>query len=338
MESAYPFLVLAIGLSIVIGGIVGLRVNAFLSLIVAAVTVSLMSPGEWSEKIPRVAEAFGGTAAGVGIVIALAAVIGKAMMDSGAADRIVNTSLGLFGEKRAAGALMASSFVLAIPVFFDTVFYLLVPLARSMYRQTGKHYLKYLLAITAAASAHALVPPTPGPLAVAAELHIDLGTMILVGIAVGAPAAMGSLALGAWLDRRMLVEPPAQGVQDTDDGVEDIARENATLPGLILSLAPVLLPVVLIASKTIAEANYTVEQLGEWYPSIAVLGNPNMALLISSAVAVLTYCWYRQPSKSQFAKSLEQALISGGMIILITAAGGALWGNAEGGPVGAGHP
>ena len=318
MENYYPFVILAVGLVIVIGGIVALRINAFLSLLVAAMAVSLMAPGEWVDKVSRVTTAFGNTAAGVGVVIALAAIIGKTMMDSGAADRIVQASLDLFGEKRAAGAMMASSFTLAIPVFFDTVFYLIVPLARSLHRQTGKGYLKYLLAVSAAATAHALVPPTPGPLAVANELNVNMGMMILVGIAVGAPAAILSLLLGSWLNRRIPLEPPV----DENETVE-ANDEGRKLPGLLLSLIPVLLPVLLIATKTISEANFSVAELGVFHTIMSVLGNANMALLISCAISVLTYYAYRNPTKLQFSASLEQALTSGGMIILITAAGGA---------------
>jgi H+/gluconate symporter-like permease len=97
--------------------------------------------------VTRVGEAFGSTAGAITIVIACAAVIGKAMMDSGAADQVVRTALKLFGEKRAPAAMMMSGFVLSIPVFFDTVFYLLVPLARSLYRSTRKNFLLYVLAI-----------------------------------------------------------------------------------------------------------------------------------------------------------------------------------------------
>jgi len=111
-----------------------LKMNAFIALITSAVVVSLLAPGDLAEKISRVAEAFGNTAGSIGIVIALAVVIGKCMMDSGAADRIVRAFLSVLGEKRSSTALMASGFVLSIPVFFDTVFYLLVPLARSMHR------------------------------------------------------------------------------------------------------------------------------------------------------------------------------------------------------------
>ena len=319
MAAWYSLLALAIGLLIVVGGIVLLRISAFLSLITAALVISLMSPGAWSEKIPRVADAFGSTAAGVGIVIALAAVIGKAMMESGAADRIVQASLNLFGERRAATALMASSFTLAIPVFFDTVFYLLVPLARSLHRHTGKHYVKYLIAVASAASAHALVPPTPGPVLVAAELEVDLGVMILVGLAVAAPAALASLAFGTWIDRRVTVTSPSLD-PDVDAPPE---HEKDKLPGLFLSVTPVVLPVLLIATKTIAGTVIPESERGTFHALMSVLGNPNMALLLSSAIALLTYWCCRRPTRLQFADSLEKALMSGGMIILITSAGGA---------------
>jgi len=144
-EVGYPLLTLVIGITVVLGLIIGFRVNAFIALITAAIVVSLMAPGGPEAKIGRVAAAFGSSAGGIAIVIGLAAVIGKCMLDSGAADRIVRAFSNLLGEKQAPLALMGSGFVLAIPVFFDTVFYLLVPLARSLYRKTKKRYLLYIL-------------------------------------------------------------------------------------------------------------------------------------------------------------------------------------------------
>ncbi|MBN1818861.1 MAG: hypothetical protein JW828_15975 [Sedimentisphaerales bacterium] len=114
-----PLLILAIGVTAVLTLIIALRVNAFL--------VSLLGPGEFFERIVRVAEAFGLTAGKIGIVIAMAAIIGRCLIDSGAADRIVRMFIRGLGEKRCPVALMSSGFVLSIPVFFDTVFYLLLP-------------------------------------------------------------------------------------------------------------------------------------------------------------------------------------------------------------------
>ena len=242
-----PLVVLLIGIALVIGLIVVVRFHAFLALIISALVVSLLAPaGSWSEKVGRVAGAFGGSAGGIAIVIALAAIIGKCMMDSGAADRVVRAFVNLLGEARASLALMASGFVLAVPVFFDTVFYLLVPLARSLHRKTNKNYLKYILSIGAgAAITHTLVPPTPGPLLMAANLNIDVGMMILVGALVAAPAALVGVIAAAIMDRMQPV--PMRSIAGQE---EPAALPDDKLPGLLVSLAPVLIPVVLISANT----------------------------------------------------------------------------------------
>jgi len=105
----------------------------------------------------RVAAGFGSTCAKIGILIALAAIIGMCLLESGAAERIVRSSVNFVGEKLAPLAFMASGFLLAIPVFFDTVFYLLIPLGKAMRFRTGKNYLLYVLAIvTGGTMAHSL--------------------------------------------------------------------------------------------------------------------------------------------------------------------------------------
>ena len=157
MFELHPLTILAIGILTVLGMIIVLRVHAFLSLITAAIVVSLLAPGGLAVKISRVAEAFGTTAGKIGIVIALAAVIGRCLIESGAADRIVRLFVGLLGEKKCAVSLMSSGFVLSIPVFFDTVFYLLLPLARSMHRRTNKRYLLLILAMKGDVDAAALM-------------------------------------------------------------------------------------------------------------------------------------------------------------------------------------
>jgi GntP family gluconate:H+ symporter len=318
---AYPLFVLFTGLVVVVGGIVVLRMHAFLALISAATIVSLLAPGEWSEKIPRVAEAFGSTAAGVGIVIALAAIIGMAMTASGAADRIVRAFLGLFGEQRGGTALMASGFTLAIPVFFDTVFFLLVPLVRSMFRRTGKHYLKYLIAAASCAVAHALIPPTPGPLIIAETLGVDLGVMLLVGTAVAVPAAFSSLAFGAWADRHIVVTPP----RTPSVAEAPLSRDGIEPPALGWSLAPILVPVLLITANTIFRA-LDAEALPGLAGTLAVLGNPQLALLLAAFIALWTWWRHSRPSRVQVSDAVGEALMAGGVIVLITCAGGAFGG------------
>ena len=324
MLNLHPLMILALGMLTVILMIALLRMNAFIALITSAVVVSLLAPGDLAVKISRVATAFGSTAGSIGIVIALAVVIGKCMMDSGAADRIVRGFLSLLGEKRSSTALMASGFVLSVPVFFDTVFYLLVPLARSMHRRTKKHYLKYAMAITAGGViTHCLVPPTPGPLIMAENLDIDIGALIMIGALVALPAAVVGMFFSSWADRWMNIQMrPLGGELSEPEPLED-----NQLPGLLVSLLPIILPVLLVSTNTIistmAESAAESSSLSRAAGIAAVLGDVNLAMLISAAIAMLMLKSKRALTNAQLAKVVEVSLMSGGMIILITAAGGA---------------
>lgn len=351
-----PFFILFVGVAIVIGLIISLKMNAFIALMVSAIAVSLLAPGPMGDKIARVAAAFGTAAGKFGIVVGLAAIIGECMMLSGAAQRIVKSALAAFGEKRSTPALATSGFVLGIPVFFDTVFYLLVPLARSLYRSTKTHYLKYILAIAAGgAVTHTLVPPTPGPLTMAGNLGIDIGQMILGGLAVALPAVVAGSLFAGWADRKMPIEMrAARGEEELEHEIEEAHAEPKQLPGLLVSLLPILLPVVLISSNTLldhfakAAAREHVATLGldpadkaaitqvtasflansdqalvKWNSYAAIWGNPNSALLLAAAAAMLTFVRQCRPTRDVFAHTVEQALMSAGVIILITAAGGA---------------
>ena len=245
----WPFFTLAVGIISVLGMIILLKMNAFLAMVISAILVSLMVEGTASARLEAVATEFGKSAGGIGIVIAMAAIIGKCMLDSGAADRIVRTAVGFTGESKASIGLMLSGFVLAIPVFFDTVFYLLVPLARSLNKRTGKNYLRYLMAIaTGGAITHTLVPPTPGPLLVSANLGVDVGMMMLIGAMVAFPSACIGLLFAIWIDNKMPV--PMRSLGPSDDKQLPVADDK--LPPLWLSLMPVILPVILIGAGTLA--------------------------------------------------------------------------------------
>src|SRR5512135_378154 len=270
-----PLLILLVGVATIVAAILVLRLNAFLALIAAAIVVSLLAPGDPATGLVALGEGFGRTAGQLGVIVALAAIVGGAMAGSGASDRIVRAFVQLLGEKRGGLALGATAFVLSLPVFFDTIFFLLAPLARSMYRNTRRDYLKYLLSVSAGAVAtHALVPPHPGPLAMGSALGVDLGVMILVGIVVGLPSAGAGMLFAAWMNRRMAVEmrPLAPGVPEP--------AAPAVLPALVPALVPVLLPVVLISSNTIVGALRLADpaHAAVWsalVPYTATLGNPS---------------------------------------------------------------
>ncbi len=317
----HPLVILSIAIAVVFVLILRLRINAFIALITAATTVGILSPNVGlGEVMPSVAGEFGGVCASIAIVIALAALIGQCLMESGAADKIVRVFVRALGEKRASLSLLSSGYVLSVPVFFDTVFYLLVPLARAMRVRMGKHYLLFLMAISAGgAVTHSMVPPTPGPLAMAATLGIDLGVMILVGAMIAVPMSVGGWLFGILRDRQLDV--PLRETQGlTLDELEDLAKKGEErLPSFFMAMLPIVLPVILIASNTLVGALGVGGVLGD---VTSFLGNPNLALLASAAISLMLLAKQKGYTLAQLAGPVETSLASGGLIILITAAGG----------------
>ena len=323
----HPLLILLLGTAVVVVSIIWLRIGAFFGLILSALLVSFLAPGELADKVPRALDALGTTAGKISVIIACAAVIGKCMMDSGGADRIVRSFLGIFGERRSPLALMSSGFVLSVPVFFDTVFYLLVPLARSLHRRTGKNYLLYIISIAVgAAITHTLVPPTPGPLAMAENLSFDVGLMIVMGTVVAVPCALAGLAF-AHLAQRFFDVPVRPMAGASSDAETDPAEKEQGLPGLFESSLPILLPVILIGSNTVVSTISRSTPDDSFWRSISpvtsTLGNSSVALLIASAFALTLYLRHRKPTRTEMGQCIEEALMSAGVIILITSAGGA---------------
>ena len=271
----------------------------------------------------RIAESFGTTAAKIGILIAMAAVIGKCMLDSGAADKIVRSSLRLVGVERAPFAFLGSSFLLAIPVFFDTVFYLMIPLGKSAALRNAKKYGVYVLAILAGGTmAHSLVPPTPGPLFVADQLGVELGLMIVMGLVVGTVACATGYVYAKWINGESKWHVPLRDSADSPLAkLDEIAkRDDNTLPSLGLSLLPVLLPIVLIAGNTILQ-KIVAEPPSGLAGFLSLVGDKNIALIISAAVALGLLALQKRGDKQALADSVQAALASGGVVILITAAG-----------------
>ncbi len=278
----------------------------------------------------RVAETFGSTCTKIAILIAMASIIGKCLLESGAADKIVRSSVRLVGERGAPLAFLGSGFLLAIPVFFDTVFYLLMPLGKAMYLRTGKNYLLYVLTIIVGGTmAHSLVPPTPGPLFVAEALNVDLGVMILGGCFVGLFTSTAGYIYAQVLNRFWSLPLRDSADISVDDLKTIMQRDDAALPPLWLSLLPILLPVVLIGGHTVLKSLTASGMVA--LPPMALeitetLGDKNIALVLSAAIAIGILVWIKRTSRKELAESVRAAIASGGVIILITAAGGAFGG------------
>ncbi len=365
-----PLLILLIGMAVVIGGVLWLRLHAFVALIGGALVVGSLATPETIEQsvlkdsriekemrnqatnrfgkddpnltylgqllhetqakhtaaqsvISRVTGAFGKACGSLGILIAMAAIIGKCLLESGGAERIVRSALGLLGEKRAPLAFTGSGFLLGTPVFFDTVFYLMIPLGKALAMRFRENYGLYIMTIVAGATmAHSLVPPTPGPLFVAVQLDVDLGLMILMGLVVGSVACATGYVYAKFVNGHDKWRVPLRDSADSPLAKleEIVKRDGKSLPPLGLSLLPVLLPIVLIAGNTILE-----ELVGESPAGLAnfmsLVGDKNIALILSAAVALGLLAMQKRGDKQALFDSVQSALASGGVVILITAAG-----------------
>lgn len=341
-----PFLLLIIGMILVLGGILALRLHPVIALLIGALTVGGLTSPESLEIFAkangytadatktlmsqstgvRVALAFGNTCGKIGILIALASIIGKCLLETGAAERITRSALKISGDKLAPLSFMGSSFIVSTPVFFDTVFYLMVPLARAMGVKAKKSYSLYIMAIiSGGVMAHSLVPPTPGPLFVASELGVNIGLMILMGLIVGLICSSAGLLYGTWLNSRRPVP-----MRDTIDAtVEDLERssvkEISALPPLFFSLLPIVLPVVLIAGNTILSV--TDMNLPETvHAFFKTIGDPNMALFLATFAGLALLFKHHHYKLKAIQKPVQEALYSAGTIVLITSSGGAFGG------------
>lgn len=303
------------------------RLHPFLALIVGAVLAGSLAPGPGSaaERVLTALDAsaadFGQVVGAIGIGIALAAVIGDCLLRSGAADRIAGALLRTFGERRAAWALAAAAWALSIPVFFDTVFFLLVPLARALARRAPGRYPEFVMAICAGAIAtHSLVPPTPGPLAMADHLGMGLGAAAGFGMLLGLLPVAGLVLLSPLLRRGISVEPGSDPAPTPSAG-PDASPAPTRQPGLAASLLPVALPVFLIAGRSAANATgFEATGAASWLP---VLGHRNAALFLAAVAAALVLRRSQTLPFHRLAASFGGAIGAAGPIILITAAGGA---------------
>jgi len=343
---AEPAVILITGIIIVAGGIIWLKLNPFLALLLGALVVAVMTPASVVEHYAlskgatqaaalqqanrsvgeRVALEFGNTCSKIGIIIAMAAIIGKCLLESGAAERIVRSVLRLTGLQKAPVAFIISSFFVGIPVFFDAVILLMTPLAKTISLRLGKNYLLFILAIGGgAAMANSLVPPAPGPLFLAGEMHIAMGTMMVAGILLGLFTITAGYYYAVWVNKKWPVE-----LRDSLDAkLEDIRsvslQETKQLPPLWLSVLPLLIPLVFICADT-ALHSIPGERPGQLATVIKFIGDRNIALVIGALIALLILRVHKKENTAGLSSLVQAAVISAGGIILIISAGGAFGG------------
>ena len=316
-----PLIILLLGTLGVVLCIVVLRLPAYISLMLAAIFVGIISPhvgdgNAWVAAVETAMKEFGITAGKVSFVIAIASVLGIAMTESGAAEKIVNRLIHAFGESRAGIALLVAGFMLSIPVFFDTVFFLLMPLALVLAQKTGKNFLLFVMAISCGAViTHSIIPPTPGPLLMAEAFNINLGMVIVAGLICGIIPAYAGYKFSQRQNKKITLLPPILSDQDE-------VKRVSQLPSFGVSMMPIILPLLLIIAASVMTV-YQPESNTALSKAIAFVGNKNVAMFLGLIVALYLWAKNQKLSLKELGKRMDRPLEIAGLIILITSAGGA---------------
>ncbi|MUK87564.1 GntP family permease [Ornithinibacillus sp. L9] len=306
---------LGISLVIMLGLVVKFKINVAISLVMASLFMGLASGLGLLGTLDGISQGFGGLMTDLGIPIGLGVILGKLISDSGGAYSIAEAILKRTNEKWALYSLGIASFVLAIPVFFDVAFIILVPLAIQLGNKINKP-LPYAVGaiIIGAAIAHTLVPPTPNPLAAAGILDFDLGIMIVVGVIVGLLGTLCTVKI------YFMILDKGFWNKDTD---EDATMENPygtmdipeNRPSAFLSIIPIVLPSILILFGSFGNVFFD-----ENPAIITFLSDRIVALLAGTIVAYFVAAKALNKNKRDLSSS--EAMQAAGIVLLITGAGG----------------
>lgn len=318
MEIPILLAVLA-GIALLLFLILRLKIQAFLALLIVCIVVGLLAGLPALEIMETMKEGMGSTLGFVATVVGLGALFGGILEQSGGAQKLASSILSKTGEKRAPWAMMLTGFAIAIPVFFDVAFIILVPVTYALSRRTGRSLLLYALPLLAGlAITHAFIPPTPGPIAVADILGADLGWVILFGFIAGLPAAViGGPLFAKYISSRIFIEPG----HFTES--EENKTDNPPSAGLIILI--IFVPIFLIVLSTLFNSPFFASvAIPSWIVySITLVGHPFTALIIANLLA-----WYfigvkRGMGKDFLLKVATSSFQAAGIIILLTGAGGA---------------
>lgn len=317
---------LGLGVALLIFLILRTKVHAFPALIIAASVTGLVGGMVPVDVTKAITAGFGNTLSTIGLVIGFGVMMGRVLEVSGAAERMALTFLKYLGRRRPEWAMGVTGYFTSIPIFCDSGYVILSPLAKALSRKSRKSMLTMgvSLAIGLAATHH-LVPPTPGPLGVAGLMGADVGAMILWGIVMSIPVLIVGLAYAGWLGRKIYQLPAEEGEGwERGEWSAEVERvieihEDKNLPSATLAFAPILVPVFLILGNTVLGA---MKAKGTFATAIFFLGNPVIAVLIGLLLAI--YGLGGRMDRKTLIKHMEDGVKAAGIILLVTGAGGAL--------------
>ncbi len=288
--------------------------HAFVALMVVSIGAGLFSGMPLDKIAATMEKGMGGTLGFLAMVVALGAMFGKILHETGAVDQIALKMLKSFGHNRAHYAIGLAGLICALPLFFEVAIVLLISIAFSMARHTGANLVRLVIPLFAGvAAAAAFLLPGPAPMLLASQMHADFGWMILIGLCAAVPGMLIAGPLfGNFISRYVELRIP-DDINEPDFGA-------SKLPSFGFSLSLILLPLVLVGMKTIA-ARFT-EQGSRLYEWLEFIGHPFTAILVACLVAIYGLAMRRGMPKDKVMAVCGQALQPAGIILLVIGAGG----------------
>ncbi len=305
-----------LGIAILMVLIIKFKIPAMIAILVGAVLIGLGAGMSFGDIVKAVDDGVGNTLKGIALLVGLGSMFGSILEISGGAKTLAVKMIDKFGDRKAAWALAITGLVIAMPVFFDAGLVILIPLAFSLARRTGRSSLYYAIPLLAGlAVGHAFIPPTPGPVLVATMLGVDLGWVIIIGILCGIVSMVVAGPIwGAYCGKKYFIPVPDYFLDHPD-------KDDSKLPSFWTVALIILIPLGLIILKSIAGVWDT---MAPARPVLGFLGEPFVALTIATLTAMILLGYKNGYTKEELEKVMTKSLEPVGLILLVTACGGVL--------------
>jgi gluconate transporter len=308
-------LILIAGIVLLLILISGVKLNAFIALIIAAFFVGITKGMLFPDIIKSIQEGIGSTLGSLILILALGVILGNLLSDSGAAQRISSVLIRSFGVKRIKWAMVLTGFAVGISMFYNAGFIILIPMVFAVAKSTKQPIIYLGIAMASALSiAHGFLPPHPGPTAIAVIFKADIGKTLLYGLLVAIPALLMAGIVFPEFIKKIEANPP-KGLFQNKTFTED------EMPSFGISFITAIIPVLLMATATLSEL--VLPEKAPLRPILGFIGNPTTSLLIAVLFAVFVLGIRRGRKMQDIMDKSSSALSSATMIIMIIAAGGA---------------
>ncbi|MDD4278947.1 MAG: GntP family permease [Candidatus Sumerlaeales bacterium] len=319
MSPAILIAILIIGIAAMVLLTARFKVHPFVSLLLVAFGIAFAARLPITEIAGIITSGFGNILASIGIVIVLGTLIGVILERSGAALKMADIVVKIVGKNHPSLAMAIIGYIVSIPVFCDSGFVILSPLRRALTRKTGASAIAMSIALSMGLFAtHNFVPPTPGPIAAAANLGLEnhLILVIIIGMIVAVPATLTGLLYAVWVGKRI----KSQEEQDTQT-YEELLKSYGSLPDAFRSFAPIVMPILLMAIGSIAKFPGDLFGTGCVKTTCVFLGTPIVALFAGFLCSLTLLKQFNEETLTHW---LGDGVKAAGTIIIITGAGGSL--------------